>query len=217
MDHGHTLRWRLTKRLINYSWASTAGKARCKLLQDTSWDLETPEKAELSSDTLGQSLFSWLKCCQAWNYITLSNFYPLQQGNIIIYTCCTWNMISQVTFYKLQPPRNQWKLPRVWPALLVRTTAKWVVDGVLFLCISSAWSGLDPIRWLQLSHVHQLVLCCVDKSSLLRYWVLILCICDIVYHNSTLVGAFCWTLLLLWKFFQLSCTHTFLACTHQML
>ena len=43
----------LPKRLINYS---ATGKACCKLLQDTSWDLETPEKAELGSDTLEQSL-----------------------------------------------------------------------------------------------------------------------------------------------------------------
>ena len=49
-----------TKRLINYLWASAAGKACCKLLQDTSWDLETPEKAELGSDTFEQSLLPWL-------------------------------------------------------------------------------------------------------------------------------------------------------------
>ena len=35
---------------------SAAGKACCKLLQDTSWDLATPEKTELGSDTLEQSL-----------------------------------------------------------------------------------------------------------------------------------------------------------------
>ena len=29
-------------------------------MQDTSWDLETPEKAELGSDTLEQSLLPWL-------------------------------------------------------------------------------------------------------------------------------------------------------------
>ena len=54
------LKWRLPKWLVNYSWASTAGKACCKLLQDTSWDLATPEEAELGSDTLEQSLLPWL-------------------------------------------------------------------------------------------------------------------------------------------------------------
>ena len=57
---GSLLRWRLPKRLINYSWASTVEKACCKLLQGNSWDLETPEKAELGSDTLEQSLLQWL-------------------------------------------------------------------------------------------------------------------------------------------------------------
>ena len=57
---GIRLRWQLPKWLISYSWASTAEKVCCKLLQDTSWDLETPEKTELDSDTLEQSLLLWL-------------------------------------------------------------------------------------------------------------------------------------------------------------
>ena len=59
-QRGTTFRWRLPKRLINYSYPSAAGKAYCKLLQDTSWDLETPEKADLGSNTPEQSLLPWL-------------------------------------------------------------------------------------------------------------------------------------------------------------
>ena len=103
---GLGLRWRLTKWLINYSWASALEKACCKLLQDTSSDLETPEEAELGSDTLEQSLLSWLnvvkhettqllqcldkrflvyfscvKFCLLWH-----SFWPYMQHNWIVRT-----------------------------------------------------------------------------------------------------------------------------------
>ena len=147
--------------------------------------------------------------------IQWSNFYPSQQGNIIICTCCTWN----ITGYTHSTNCNR-----------LASNESCLVYDLLYLlgqlpselwmeccssAISSAWSGLDPIRRLQLSQFTNW--CCVVWINQvywdIEYWFYVY----VTYHNSTLVGVFCWTLLLLWKFFQLSCTHTFLACTHQML
>ena len=74
----------VTQRLINYSWRSTTGKVCCKLLQDTSWDLETPEKAELGSDTLEQSLLPWL------NVVKLETTQLLQclDERFLVYFSC---------------------------------------------------------------------------------------------------------------------------------
>ena len=72
------------KRLINYSWASTAETACCKLLQDTFWDLATPEKAELGSDTLEQSLLPWLN---AVKHETTQLLQCLDKRFLVYFSC----------------------------------------------------------------------------------------------------------------------------------
>ena len=58
-----------------------------RLLQDTFWDLETPEEAELGSDTLEQSLLSFVK------HETTQLLQCLNEWFLVYFSCVKFSLL----------------------------------------------------------------------------------------------------------------------------
>ena len=62
----------------------------CKLLQDTSYDFETPEEAELDSDTLEQSLLPWLNVIK---HKTTQLLQCLDERFYVYFSCVKFSLL----------------------------------------------------------------------------------------------------------------------------